>query len=304
MRSSAIFLLVGAAAAAPTKQIWFPAVSTTWQIVLNQKVTGDNAMSFDAQAYDLDLFETPVATINDLHAKGKKVICYFSAGSYEPYRPDSKQFQAGDMGSVMDGWEDEKWLKITSPNVKKIMTARIQLAATKGCDAIDPDNVDGYSNENGLGLKKADAVNYVNWMAQQATKRGMSIGLKNAGEMAKQVLPNVHFSVNEQCHQYNECQTFQQFIKAGKPVFNIEYPDDIEGSNKMAVAEASDDKKKMCNSPDTKSQGFSTVLKNMDLGLEVEECPGSPAWARPATATYGAAPAGKKGKRAHKQKQQ
>lgn len=73
--------------------------------------------------------------------------------SYEPYRPDSKQFKSDDMGSVMEGWEDEKWLKTNSANVRKIMAARIALAATKGCDAIDPDNVDGYVCISQLHMK-------------------------------------------------------------------------------------------------------------------------------------------------------
>ncbi|KAG8626063.1 hypothetical protein KVT40_006464 [Elsinoe batatas] len=276
MKFSSLVLLAGVAAAAPVKKVWLPAVSTSWQIVLNQAVTADKAVSFDAQVYDLDLFETTKATIDDLHNKGKKVMCYFSAGSYEPYRPDSKQFQPGDMGSVMDGWEDEKWLQINSANVRKIMNARIALAAQKGCDAIDPDNVDGYSNDNGINLKKADAVNYINWMSNQATKRGMSIGLKNAGEIIKQVMPNVHFSVNEQCHEYDECQTFGAFIKAGKPVFNIEYPDEVQGKSRMATSDSND----KCNSAQTKSAGFSTVLKNMDLGMPIKECPPSPNYSR------------------------
>ena len=82
----------------------------------------------------------------------KKVICYFSAGSYEPGRPDSANFLPSDLGSQMANWPDETWLDIRSLNVQKIMAARIQLAKSKGCDAVDPDNVDGYNNVNGLGL--------------------------------------------------------------------------------------------------------------------------------------------------------
>ena len=31
-------------------------------------------------------------------------------------------------------------------------------------------------------------------------------------------------SLNEQCHQYNECYTYAAFAAAGKPTFNAEYP--------------------------------------------------------------------------------
>ncbi|PNS19880.1 hypothetical protein CAC42_7847 [Sphaceloma murrayae] len=294
MYTSTLFFLAGLTAAAPTKRIWYPAAGTSWQIVLNQKVSIDTALSFDAQVYDLDLFETSAATINDLHNNGKRVICYFSAGSYEPYRPDSSQFKDSDMGSVMEGWEDEKWLKITSSNVRKIMTARIALAASKGCDAIDPDNVDGYSNANGINLQKADAIKYVQWMSKQATSRGMSIGLKNAGEMVKQVLPSVQFSVNEQCHQYEECALYQPFIKANKPVFNIEYPDSDSDSDSVEGTSRISEENDLCNSPATKSAGFSTVLKNMDLDISIQECPASQNYSRTPAPTFSAATANSK----------
>ncbi|TKX19031.1 putative glycoside-hydrolase family GH114 protein [Elsinoe australis] len=284
MLSLTFLLFGGLVAAAPAKKVWQPAAGTSWQIVLDEKCAATTALAVDVQAYDLDLFDTDVATINALHAKGKKVMCYFSAGSYEPYRPDSKQFKSDDMGSVMEGWEDEKWLKTNSANVRKIMAARIALAATKGCDAIDPDNVDGYSNTNGIGLKQADAVNYVQWMSQQATSKGMSIGLKNAGDLVPKVMSSVHFSVNEQCHQYNECAKFQPFIKANKPVFNIEYPGSINTKAKVAGTN------KYCNSASTKSAGFSTILKNMDLDVNVNLCPASANYSQSPAPSYGNAP--------------
>lgn len=126
--------------------VWQPSVNETWQIILsgNPKIDNSTAPDPDVSIYDLDLFTNDASTFKTLHNDGKKVICYFSAGSYENYRPDKDRFQASDLGKVLDGWPDEKWLKLSSPNVRSIMSDRIKLAAQKGCDAIDPDNVDGY----------------------------------------------------------------------------------------------------------------------------------------------------------------
>ena len=196
-----------------------PAVGTSWQIVLqNPLKMSSSKMTPDVSVYDIDLFTNSQATISALKAQKKFVICYFSAGSYEPYRPDSSQFLPGDKGSVLEGWEDEKWLNIKSANVRTIMSKRIKLAASKGCDAVDPDNVDGYSNKNGLGLTKDDQINYIKFLAQEASASGLRIGLKNAGDLISSVLGVVHFAVNEQCAQYNECSLWNQFIRAGKPV--------------------------------------------------------------------------------------
>lgn len=193
---------------------WKPTAGVTWQI----QISGTVDTSIAADVYDVDLFDTPASTITALHTAGRKVICYFSAGSYEDWRPDQSSFQASDKGSAMQGWQGEWWLNTNSANVRSIMTKRIEMAASKGCDGVDPDNVDGYANANGLGIQEADAVDYLNFLASNAHSSGMAIGLKNAGGLIKSVLPIMQFAVNEQCEQFNECDVSQPFIAAGKPV--------------------------------------------------------------------------------------
>lgn len=129
------------------QSIWQPTVNDTWQIVLNAPLKLDaitKSVTPDVDVFDIELYTNSVETIETLHALGKRVICYFSAGTYEPYRPDSSEFEAGDLGNALVGWPDEKWLNTSSANVRSIMVARIELACQKGCDGLDPDNVDGY----------------------------------------------------------------------------------------------------------------------------------------------------------------
>lgn len=127
--------------------IWQPKVESTWQIVLLQPLKIDStspSITPDVDVYDIDLFDNPKATFDALHTLGKKVICYFSAGSYEDNRPDSSSFEAADKGNGLDGWPGEYWLQLNSSNVRSIMGKRLELAASKGCDGVDPDNVDGF----------------------------------------------------------------------------------------------------------------------------------------------------------------
>jgi Glycoside-hydrolase family GH114 len=99
----------------------------------------------NVDVYDVDLFLADKTIIQTLHKLNKTVICYFSGGTYEPGRPDSKQFSNADMGSRLKEWPNEKWLKLSSAAVRRIMVNRIQLAHERGCDAIDPDNVGKFS---------------------------------------------------------------------------------------------------------------------------------------------------------------
>lgn len=247
--------------------MWTPAVNVAWQILLLNplQISPGSPPTTDVPVYDIDLFDNTPATIASLKSLGKNVICYFSAGTYEPGRSDAHEFLPADLGSGLPDWPGEQWLDVKSSNVRSIMSQRIALAKSKGCDAIDPDNVDAFDNANGLGLTIDDSIAYVHFLASEAAKLDLSIGLKNAGSIVLSVLDVVHFAVNEQCAQFNECDHFAPFIAQNKPVFHIEYP-----SGAPAVDAGA---KTVCCAPQSGAQ-FSTVLKKLGLDEWVEYCDG------------------------------
>jgi hypothetical protein len=124
--------------------IWKPRAGDKFQIVLGDKILKlDPTIPLvpDAEIFDVDLFHTPQSVIKELNRRGKKIICYFSAGGSESWRPDYSQLKPKDIGDKMAEWKGEKWLNIKSPDVWAIMEARIKYAYEKGCNAIDPDNL-------------------------------------------------------------------------------------------------------------------------------------------------------------------
>ena len=163
----------------------------------------------------------------------------------------------------MDGWAGEWWINTNSANIRSIMTARIELAASKGCDGVDPDNVDGYDNDTGLDLTQADAIDYLTFLADAAHSRGLSIGLKNAGDIVGATLSIMEWQINEQCIQYDECDLFTPFLDAGKPVFHIEYPSDAPDVSSSVKA---------ANCDVASANGFSSVLKTGDLDAWIDTC--------------------------------
>ncbi len=200
---------------------WRPARATSWQ----WQLSGTLNTRYDVAVYDIDLFTTDAATIAALHGQGRRVICYFSAGSSEKGRPDDALIPSSDRGKVLSGWPDERWLKTDSAAVRKVMTARLDLARTKGCDAVEPDNVDGYANDNGLGLTAAMQLDYNRFLASEAHAQGLGVGLKNDTDQLALLQPAFDFAINEQCHEYDECGGYSVFLDAGKPVFVAEYAD-------------------------------------------------------------------------------
>ena len=173
--------------------------------------------------YDIDLFDTSPSDIQALQTEGHKVICYFSAGSFEDWRDDAAEFSSSVLGDTLDGWEDERWLDIRQSSVRDIMYARLQLAQTKGCDGVEPDNVDGYTNNSGFNLGYSDQLMFNRYLANSAHQLGLSIGLKNDLRQITDLVEYFDFAVNEQCFEYNECGYLAPFIDANKAVFNAEY---------------------------------------------------------------------------------
>jgi hypothetical protein len=251
--------------------VWQPKAGASWQIVLSQVLNIDDenptVEPADVDVFDIDMFLHQNSTVvANLHKLGKKVICYFSAGSFESDRPDSYRFQQSDLGKEVTGWPGERWLNLSSPSARDIMASRVDIASQMGCDAVDPDNVDGYQNDNGLSLTSDDSVEFLDFLAEKAATLNMAIGLKNAPDIIADALPLVQFAVNEQCAQYDNCGPFRPFIKAGKPVFHIEYP---AGAPSNVPSAASLD---ACTS--IGSTSFSTIMKTITLDGWAQYCDG------------------------------
>ena len=103
------------------------------------------------------------------------------------------------------------------------MKVRMEQAAQKGCDAVDPDNVDGYSNNTGFALSYNDQLAYNTALAEMAHGLGLAISLKNNVDQIKDLVSHFDFAVNEECFQYGECDMLKPFVDSGKAVFGIEY---------------------------------------------------------------------------------
>jgi len=246
---------------------WQPTSGLSWNYVLEDALnsTATNGIT----VWGIDLFNNNASIISGLQSNGAKVIFYFSAGSYEVFRPDAVNFTGADLGKDLSGWQGERWLNLNSSNVRKIMLNRLDMAYEKNCDGVDPDNVDGYANDNGLGLTPTDSINYIEFLANEAHARNLSLGLKNAGAIIPNVIDGMQWSVNEQCVQYDECSTFAPFIQQGKPVFHVEYPKGTKGNNADDVDATT--QAKYCTTSNG-AEGFSTILKNILLDSWIEQC--------------------------------
>lgn len=240
----------------PATDWWHPIAGLTWQWQL-----GDDEIdtSIEADVYDVDLYIDP-SVVDKLHAKGRKVICYISVGSYEDWRPDKDQFPPEVLGNDYDGWAGEKWLDIRRIDLlAPIMRARLDLCKSKGFDAVEPDNMEIYTNDTGFPLTYEDQLKFALWLADEAHQRGLAIGQKNASDQTKDLVNIYDFAITEDYFYYNDAESMLPFIKAGKPVFAAEYTD-LGG-----------DFESFCQK--SKELKFSAILKNRNLDAWIQTCP-------------------------------
>lgn len=238
-----------------------------WQLAVPIKINPDPSIKI----YDIDMFENEKGTaIKMLHDKGYKAICYLDVGSWENWRDDAAKFPSSILGAVYSGFPDERWLDIRDVNAAKsqtgmvlttILSSRLNRAKTMGCDAIEPDNMDGYDKtaheSSGFPLTFEDQIYFNLWVATEVHRLGMLVGLKNDINQARdsRIYLAFDFVVSEQCIQYNECGYFSEFLKINKPVFLAEY--------KLTLS-------KMC--PKAKANRLSAIKKRPALNATREDC--------------------------------
>jgi hypothetical protein len=241
----------------PAAAIWHPVPGTSWQ----WQLTGTIDTSFDVDMYDIDPFNTddipnPASLIDALHKAGRKVICYFSAGSWEQWRDDAGRYPESVKGNALEGWPDERWLDIRQLDVlEPLIDARLDRAAGWGCDGVEPDNVDAYANDSGFPLTANDQLRFNRFLAEHTHSRGLSVGLKNDLDQVAQLVDDFDWALNEQCFEYDECEMLLPFVQKGKAVFGVEY----ELAANQFCAEAN-------------AMNFDWLKKNYDLDAERQSC--------------------------------
>lgn len=216
-------ILGGCGAGSPAKADarWQPTpTAAPWQWQLQGPVD----TSIPASVYELDGFFTRSKAVERLHDQGRRAICYLDVGSWENFRPDRRRFPKSVIGKRYQGFPSERWMDIRRlGKIAGPLRARFELCRRKGFDAVEPDNVTGFSNDTGFPITAADQLRFNRWVARQVHRRGMSVALKNDPEQAAKLVGRFDFAVVEQCFQYHECGRFSPFVDAGKAVFEAEY---------------------------------------------------------------------------------
>jgi hypothetical protein len=268
-----------------------------WQIGGGSLPSMTSGTASTANIWDTDDFTDAVSmgsndepngastVVSRLHAAGKYSICYVEAGAQQD-EPDAAHFAAADYGSdamryQMQGYTGEYWfdtrgfaaykygdsnsvLTGAAMNIATGMAQRIAGCKAEGQDAIEPDDLDGYTNPGntgvaggGWGLTQQDAQGYEQWLAYTAHSNGLAVFQKNDG--ANTPVDEQYFDgmIIEECNHYDDPCTgasgddVNLYVSAHKPVLNAEYTEDGESAAKFCSAD--------------ENAGITGALFNVDL---------------------------------------
>jgi len=282
-----IFTLIQCSNAA----IWRPKPGTTWNWSLYRLPTKEEIDRADYQAIDVPLYSASSEIINYMHKRNLKVICYFSVGTCD--KKTNNEMKSCDVmknansklvRDSMEEW-DERWLDYRQSTVKQFMLANLKLAYQKRCDAVELDNIDAFTNTKWEDnpLTPEDQIKYVRWLASEAHKLGLSVGLKNGMSIINRLVDIADFTINESCFKYKECYYYDDVLeKYNKAVFTAFYgsPNDSEFI------------KEVCNNVD-EDKKLSIIIKDANRLLDYpytrfeysKFCPNSHGNSKPKTTT-------------------
>ena len=212
--------------------------SWTWQL------QGPLVTKYEVDWYVIDMFSTLGRdSIERLRAEGRNVLCYFSAGTYEPWRPDVHFFDEADLGPPHLGFPDEPWLDPADEKIMRIMANRMDMAVAIGCDGVELDNVDAFVQETGFDVTREEQVRFVKILANEAHERNLTVALKNSVELIAETKDWFDLAINEQCFErplavldpsgvptgetVPECVYYEPLTRDGKPVFGAEYRPEV-----------------------------------------------------------------------------
>ena len=172
--------------------------------------------------------DTSKATVDALHAMGKKVICYVDAGVYErrARTPPSSRRSRRRSGQRRR-WAGRASTGSTSAasTTSRRSCRRVSRVQGKGFDAHRARQHRRLEQQLRLPAHPADQIAYNRALADWAHGMGLSIGLKNDLEQAHPARGRLRLGAQRAVLRVQRVHHLKAFAQAGKAVWIAEYKD-------------------------------------------------------------------------------
>lgn len=229
-----------------------------------------NTTKVTAKTIDVDAFFTTKESIKKWQKEGRTVIAYISVATYESLRPDADEFPASIIGNIYPGFSNENFVDIREIDIlKPIIRKRFDMIKEKGFDGIEPDNMDSYVRDvygsgdgTGFSLTIEDGKKYIDFIIKEAKDRNLSIGQKNAYELADDYVDRFDWALTEGIFHEGAQDRMRVYVENNKTVFATEYMDNMTKEHFLT---------NVC--PKAEQIGYVAILKDRNLTEYIVNCP-------------------------------
>ena len=214
--------------------------------------------SFMVDVYVVDANAVPTATLDGLRASGRRTVCYFSAGTWEPWREDAYRFPPSVLGTNPIAVPDERWLDTRDQRVRDLMVQRLVRVRAKNCDAVHLGLVDLAPANSGFAISAQDYMDYARFLAAAARAQNLGVLYESDDRFAVELSPHFDALLIFNCINQGRCAVVAPVRAAGKAEFAVE------------IAKESD-VVPLC--AEARRLGFDMAIKRRDLGPYRVGCP-------------------------------
>jgi hypothetical protein len=208
-----------------------PSPGVTWQAQLSGSVDP----TLDVDVFYLDADYTGSAVVSELKSKGKTVLCYVSAGTFEPWRQDANAFPESALGEPLADYPREQWLDVRNPTVRDLMRARLAAMARAGCQGVYPSTLEAHLHSSGFDITREDMLAYASWLSTEIHALGMSAGLSAPGDLVPDAERAYDWALAIDCLTTSGCTPWARVRQSGRAVLLVEFGD---ASNATRVCDA------------------------------------------------------------------
>ncbi|KAI9337305.1 hypothetical protein BDR26DRAFT_864155 [Obelidium mucronatum] len=131
-----------------------------------------------------------------------------------------------------------------------------------------------YAGKDGFTppISDQDSVDYINWLTGTVHDLNLAVASKNGGlfyATHPELVSKFDFAVVEECAASGNCNLYDVFVKAGKPVFAADYKDKGKDGGCKPITGTVAEACAVLN-----SHNFEGIIKSCGLGATVVQCRG------------------------------
>ncbi len=222
----------GTPASTSSAEPYSPVPGISWQAQLS----GNIDVALPVELFYLDPDFAGEDTLAELRSRGRRIVCYVSATTFEPWRDDAANFPASTLGNPLASYPREQWIDIRDGTVRAIMQKRVEALAVYGCEGVDPASLATHTADSGFDITRADVLEYARWLSAEIHSRGMSTGLSAAEDIVGDLQGSFDWGLAIDCLQGSGCAPFVPLRSSGRAVLLVEFGDESTATDVCSAA--------------------------------------------------------------------